>query len=122
MKRFGYLRDPLCLISCALYVLNRWWLRDHVGGAFLGGYFNDLLLIPAALPIVLWIQRQIGVRTTDAPPRWREIALHVSLWALTAEALMPHLTARATGDWRDVIAYTAGAVGAGLWWRAPGLA
>lgn len=122
MKRFGYLRDPLCLAACFLYVLNRGWLREHVGGVLLHGYFNDLLLIPAALPVVLWLQRRLGLRTDDQPPRWREITLHLAAWAVMAELVAPHLFARATADWRDAIAYTVGALGAGLWWHTPALA
>ena len=72
MKRFGYLRDPLCIAACALYLLNRGGLREHIGGVFLRGHFNDLLLIPAALPLVLWVQRRIGtVQIVLAKPRWR---------------------------------------------------
>jgi hypothetical protein len=117
VKRFRYLRDPLCVAACVLYLINRAALRGHVGGMFLRGHFNDLLLIPAALPLVLWVQRRIGVRDHDARPRWSEIGLHLSVWAIAAEWLMPHLTARATGDWRDVIAYAAGAMVAGCWWQ-----
>jgi hypothetical protein len=117
VKRFGYLRDPLCLTACALYALNRWWLRSHVGGPFLQGHFNDLLFIPAALPIVLWVQRRLGVRADDRQPAWREIGLHLAVWSFTAEWLMPHVTAHATGDWRDVVAYTVGAIVAGCWWQ-----
>lgn len=117
MKRFGYLRDPLCLAACALYALNRWWLRGHVGGAFLTGQFNDLFLIPAALPLVLWVQRRLGLRPDDRRPAWGEIGLHLAVWSVCAEGLMPRLTAHATGDWRDVVAYAAGALVAGLWWQ-----
>jgi hypothetical protein len=117
MKRFGYLRDPLCLIACALYVLNRVWWRGHFGGEFLVGYFNDLLLIPAALPFVLWLQRRLGVRTSDGHPRWREIGFHLAVWGVTAEVVVPHLSARATGDWHDVVAYSVGALVAGCWWE-----
>jgi hypothetical protein len=117
MKRFRYALDPLCLVACGLYVLNRAWLRGHVGGEFLQGQFNDLLLIPAALPLVLWVQRRLGVRATDEHPRWHEVALHLAVWAFTAEWLMPHMTTRATGDWRDVVAYTVGAAIAGVWWQ-----
>jgi len=119
MKRFGYGRDPLCLLACGLYALNRFWLRQHVGGAFLHGYFNDLLLIPAALPLVLWLQRRMGVRPTDHRPQWGEIALHLVVWSFVAEAVMPHLSAHAVGDWLDVAAYSAGGAVAGLWWQAP---
>lgn len=120
MKRFGYWRDPLCLIACALYAVNRFWLRRHVGGEFLTGYFNDLLLIPAALPVMLWLQRRLGVRADDRWPQWREILLHAAVWAVTAEVLMPHLTTHATGDWRDAVAYGAGAIAAGGWWQGVG--
>ena len=121
MKRFGYLRDPLCFAACALYVLNRCWWRNAVGGPFLTGYFNDLLLIPAALPLVLWVQRYLGVRDDDRPPRWREIALHLVVWSVVAEGIMPHVVQRATGDWHDVVAYAAGAAVAGCWWQSGGL-
>jgi hypothetical protein len=117
MKRFGYFRDPLCLIACALYVLNRLWWRGQFGGEFFVGYFNDVLLIPAALPFVLWIQRRLGVRVGDGRPRWREIALHLVVWGVTAEAIIPQITPRATGDWYDVVAYSAGALVAGCWWQ-----
>jgi hypothetical protein len=117
MRDFRYWRDPLCMLACALYALNRVWLRRHVGGEFLTGYFNDLLLIPAALPFLLWLQRRIGVRVDDRQPRWGEIALHVLVWSVIAEAIMPHLAAHAVGDWRDVIAYAAGGAAAGAWWQ-----
>jgi hypothetical protein len=105
-----------------LYVLNRVWWRGYFGGEFLTGYFNDLLLIPAALPVVLWVQRWIGVRSSDGPPRWREIGFHLAVWSVAAEGVMPYLTARATGDWHDIAAYTAGAIVSGLWWQEAGVA
>ncbi len=119
MKRFAYALDPLCLAACALYAHIRFWLRGHVGGAFFHGYFNDLLLIPAALPVALWLQRRLGLRADDARPRWREIALHLAAWALMAEVVAPHVLAHATGDWRDVVAYATGALAAGCWWQIP---
>jgi hypothetical protein len=120
VKPFRYFGDPLCILAAIAYAANRWWLREHVGGDFLRGYFNDLLLIPAALPLVLWVQRRIGVRGDDTRPRWGEIALHLVMWSVTAEWLMPHLTAHATGDWRDVIAYGIGGAVAGCWWQLTG--
>lgn len=117
MKRFGYLLDPLCLLACALYAANRFWFRDAAGGVFLHGYFNDLLLIPAGLPLVLWLQRRLGLRRDDRPPGWREIGLHLAAWALMAEAIMPQLSARSVADGYDVVAYAAGALVAGAWWH-----
>lgn len=119
MKAFGYARDPLCLLACAGYALNRWALRPlgYASGNFMRGHFNDLLLIPAALPLLLWSQRRLGLRAHDAPPTWLEIGLHVLLWSVAAEALAPLCLAHATGDWLDVAAYAAGAAVAGAWWH-----
>ncbi|MEO7413795.1 MAG: hypothetical protein ABIZ81_10590 [Opitutaceae bacterium] len=117
MKRFGYASDPLCIFACALYALNRWWLAPHFGGIFFRGQLNDLLLIPAALPLVLWLQRRLGLRGHDLPPRWSEITLHLAAWSLAAEGIAPLIFAHATGDWRDIVAYATGGAVAGCWWH-----
>lgn len=117
MKRFAYLADPLCLLACLLYACNRWWLAPHFGGGFLHGYFNDLLLIPAALPLALWLQRRLGYRSDDRPPNWGEIAMHLAVWSITAELIVPRFVAHATADWRDVVAYSFGAAVAGFTWQ-----
>src|SRR4051812_17845654 len=117
VKRFGYALDPLCVLACSLYALNRWWLAPHLGGGFLHGQFNDLLLIPAALPFALWLQRRLNPRPDDRAPRWSEIALHLVAWSVAAELAGPRIFARATADWRDVVAYAAGGTIAGFWWQ-----
>jgi hypothetical protein len=120
VKRFGYLRDPLCVLACGGYAFNRWLLRPLGWGTspFMRGHFNDLLLIPAALPLLLWVQRRLGMRATDTPPTWREIALHFAVWSIAAEAIAPLFIHRATGDWLDVAAYAIGAVASGCVWQA----
>lgn len=117
MKRFAYARDPLCLAACACYGLNRWVLPLALKGVFLRGYFDDTLLIPAALPLLLLLQRRLGLRTTDARPQWGEILLHVVVWSVAAELVAPHLFAHATGDPWDVAAYAGGALVSGLLWQ-----
>ena len=118
MKPFGYARDPLALLAMALYGLNRWLIKPHLdGGGFMHSHFNDLLLIPAALPLVLWLQRKLAWRDHDEAPRWSEIALHLGVWGCIAEVAGPQLVAHATADWRDLVAYTVGAIVAGLWWQ-----
>ena len=118
MKPFAYGRDPLCLLAMVLYAINRWGLKPVFDHPFLHDHFNDLLLIPAALPIVLWVQRKLNWRRHDHYPDAKEIALHLIVWGFIAEGLGPHLFAHATRDWRDLIAYTAGAMIAGFWWRS----
>lgn len=93
-------------------------MRAHVAaGGFWHDQFTDLLLVPAALPVVLWLQRRLGLRAHDARPTWREIGLHLAVWSVAAELIAPRLFHAATGDWKDVAAYAAGAVLAGGWWH-----
>ena len=117
MKRFGYVRDPLCLAACACYATNRWLIPHAFKGVFLRDYFSDVLLIPAALPLVLGLHRLLGLRADDTPPRWSEITLHLVVWSIAAELIAPHFFVRATGDAWDVVAYASGAVAAGLVWN-----
>lgn len=118
MNRFRYGRDPLCIAACACYAVNRWWIPLAIKGVFLRGYFNDVLLIPAALPLVLWLHRRLGLRRDDVRPRWPEILLHVTVWSLAAEVIAPSLFSRATGDPWDVVAYVGGGLLSGIIWRS----
>lgn len=115
-RRFRYALDPLCLAACALYAANRLLVKPHAASPFLHGHFNDLLLIPCALPLVLWLQRCLGLRTHDAPPTPAEVALHLAVWTLFAEVLGPLCLRHGTGDAWDVVAYAFGAALAFAWW------
>jgi hypothetical protein len=116
VKKYGYARDPVCIVACALYAANRWCLPATMKGPFLRNHFDDCLLIPAALPLVLWLQHKLRLRTSDAPPDWREVFLHLVIWSIAAEVVGPRLFAHATGDVWDVVAYTAGAIVATVIW------
>ena len=120
MKAFAYGRDPLSLAAMGLYALNRWVLKPAGSGGFWHNHFNDLLLIPAALPLVLWIQRRLGLRNHDRPPTTAEIALHLVVWTVVCEIAGPRLSSHGTADPRDAAAYAAGAVFAWGWWSWPG--
>lgn len=125
VSRFRYLRDGLFLIATFGYALNRWWLKPWLGTPFLVGHLNDLLLIPAALPVVLWMQRLLGLRKDDAPPSWAEISLHLAVWTVISEVIGPRWFGHGTADLWDAVAYAAGGGVAGVWWnrgnRATGL-
>lgn len=113
---FRYGADPLCLIGCGLYAMNRWLLKPHLSSAFLHGQFNDLLFIPCALPLLLWIQRRLGLRTHDGFPEPGEILLHLVVWTLIVEGIGPFWLHHGTADGRDVAAYFIGALAAGVVW------
>ncbi len=117
MPRFHYFRDPLFLSGWLAYGINRCLIKPHVGAGFMMFHFNDLWLIPCALPPVLWLHHRLGLRAQDAPPQPGEIAGHLVVWSLLFEWLLPTSLSHASGDPTDVVAYAAGAIIAGLWWN-----
>ena len=117
MKPFRYLRDPLFMACCALYVVNRWVMKPHLHGALVHSWFNDALLIPCALPVLLRFHAWLGWREQDAVPNAWEILAHLAGWSVLFEVVGPHLMHHATGDALDVVAYAAGAVVAYFWWN-----
>lgn len=120
MSRFRYALDPLCLGACGLYAVERWLIRPHVAAVFWHGYATDFLLIPAALPLLLWVHRRLGLRAHDRRPAGMEILLSFAVWSVAAEMVAPWVFKSAVGDWRDVLAYAVGAALAGGWWTLAG--
>ncbi len=76
-----------------------------------------MLLISCALPPLLQVHRWLTLRRHDGPPTISEVFGHLAFWSVLFEVAGPHLIRGATGDWRDVFAYSVGAVIALLWWR-----
>lgn len=117
MKPFRYLRDPLFLLCCALYCLNRFAIKPWLPVTFFHSWFNDTLLIPCALPPLLWLHRRLGLRATDSAPSVGEVLCHLAGWSILFEVIGPRLMPRCVGDPWDVVAYCAGAAVAYCWWR-----
>jgi hypothetical protein len=117
LSKFLYLRDRFFLAACALYAVNRLLIKPLAPGSFFGCWGSDLLLIPCAAPVCLWLERRCGVRRHDEPPRAGEILFLVVLWSGLFELIAPHVIPRATGDGLDVLAYAAGGLVAWLWWN-----
>ena len=122
VRRFRYLLDPLFLVCCALYALNRWEIRPHTHIVFFRSWFNDTLLIPCALPPVLFLHRLARLRSDDRFPTGPEIFAHWLGWSILFEFICPRFMPHTTGDPWDVVAYGAGALVAWGWWRRAGRA
>jgi hypothetical protein len=117
-KDYSYLKDRVFQASTLLYGVNRWLIKPHTHQWFFNGYFNDLLLIPCALPCILWLHRQMNIRSHDRPPKWREILFHLTVWSILFEIVGPQIMRHTTGDPLDIAAYVAGGLCAGLIWNA----
>jgi hypothetical protein len=111
------LADRLCYSALLLYSLNRWILKPHFRSPFLHNHFNDLLLIPAALPVVLWIQHLLELRGHDDFPTWMEMAFHWAVWSIICEGIGPFWLKSGTADIWDVACYAIGGIAACLWWN-----
>ena len=120
-RRFRYVLDPLFLLASGLYVLNRVLFKPNWGGAFpfLRNHLDDCLLISAALPVLLWVFRKLGLRNHDFPPTRGEVLQWTVLWAATFEWAFPRFLGKGTADWRDALCYAAGAaLACWLWEKA----
>lgn len=116
---FAYLADKTFLSACFLYAANRFWAKPLLGETvpFLRCHFDDCLLVPAALPPLLYVFRKLGLRRNDSQPSLREVAEWTLLWAVTFEWAFPRFLGKGIGDWRDVLAYTAGALVSWQLWQ-----
>ena len=127
MTRFGYLADRLMQLALAAYALNRFAVLPHLAGflprrapwlwQFLHSHFDDFLMMPAALPVVLWLQRLTGLRRHDQPPGWLEMFAHLAVWTVMAKIVGPFWLHHGAADVWDVPFFAAGGVLACLWWR-----
>lgn len=115
--RFQYLRDPLFLLACGCYCINRWYLKPRVDSEFLHSWFNDLLLIPCAIPVVLWLFRLLRLRDEDSPPFAHEVVWILIAWSLLFEWIGPEFSSHATADFRDVAMYWIGGIASWLFWH-----
>jgi hypothetical protein len=79
VRRFGYVFDPLFLVCCALYAVNRWLIKPHCHIVFFHSWFNDILLIPCALPPLLLVRLGFVLRQRHLF-EWG--LLHADLWVL----------------------------------------
>lgn len=116
---FQYCRDKLFCFAIAAYAINRWLLKPALPPeeVFFRCYFNDVLLLPCALPLALQLHKLFGVRKHDLPPTLIEVVLHLCIWSVILELVSPHLFARSTADAVDVAAYATGGFASWLFWK-----
>ncbi len=128
-EKFRYLHDHLFIFALAAYALNRLLIRPHLGWffhshaawlwPFLHSHFDDLLLMPAALPVILWLQRLLNLRRHDHPPGWLEMFAHLALWSIMCKIVGPLYLHIGVADPWDLLFFAGGGIAACLWWNRP---
>jgi hypothetical protein len=101
------------------YFVNRIVFKRLFEEGFWHEHFNDLICIPFWVPIMLWMQRRIGLRPDDGIPRASEVVIPLLLWSWVFEFWLPttNLFGRwCVSDYLDIVYYAAGAaIAAGFW-------
>ena len=119
-RAYDYWRDPLCLLSWVAYVINRQITRHIWATAFhhfFSYHFDDMLLVPSVLPLLLWGYRKLGLRTDDTPPSNAEILGYLIFWSIFFEWFSPLFLKQGVGDFWDVVVYFVGAGYSWIYWR-----
>jgi hypothetical protein len=76
-----------------------------------------LLLMPAALPVVLWLQRLLGLRKHDRPPDWGEMFWHLAIWSVMCKLVGPFYLHIGVADAWDLLFFAMGGVAGCIWWN-----
>jgi hypothetical protein len=116
---FRYLRDPLFVACVVVYVVNRLVLKRVWTDRFVHEHLNDLICIPFWVPVMLWCLRRVGLRRHDGPPEVVEVIVPLVVWSWVFELLLPQTElfgGYCVADYRDILWYAAGALGAALFW------
>jgi hypothetical protein len=97
------------LVAAIAYAGNTWFLKPHTGNQIAHGYLNDVFAMPFILAysnllIILGEQPRLLITT---PLR---IALFTLFCGATWEVIGPLISARATYDAADFVAYALGSV------------
>lgn len=118
---FRYLLDPLFLAAAGLYLANRFLLKPEWGNVFpfLRNHLDDCLLLPAALPPLLWLFRSLRLRHHDAPPSASEVLQWTVFWSVVFEWLFPRYFHKGVADGWDALSYALGGLVSWFFWNRP---
>jgi len=115
---FKWLRDPLFIAATGIYMLHKWsplW-PAAMRSSFTEHYLSDLLLVPVALPGVLFLAHVAGLRSSASPLRLIEVLIPLVIWSLAFEFVGPQFLGRGTFDPFDVLFYSIGGLAGWLFW------
>ncbi len=113
----AFFRDPMWMVAMACYASHRCWQWYFPGAGWMDSYWNDFLMLPCALPLILWLYGLLGLRDDSIKPLGIEILGHGILWGLMAEMVGPLVFDHSVGDPWDLVAYAAGGLVLYLRWN-----
>lgn len=107
---FRYLLNPTFVWCALVYIFNKFLVAPFVlrENWFFHSYLNDLLLVPVALPLLLFALRKLGIRKDDNPPNISEVCAALVVWSIFFEYVGPYYFKKGTSDVLDVTFYCVG--------------
>ena len=102
------LKDPFWGISIACYIIHRFWQVLSPDSGWMDRHWNDLWMLPCALPLILSLYGALGMRAHALRVTGGEILWHGLLWGFMAEFIGPLLFDHAVSDLWDLLAYALG--------------
>ncbi|EMR04750.1 hypothetical protein [Cesiribacter andamanensis] len=105
------LRSPVFIACCLLFVLHQ-LLQKGMGVSmpFLDAYLDSFLAMPILLTLLVVERRLLFKRGNHYRLTALEAVVATSFIILISELVFPAFSSRFTADWRDVVAYSAGAL------------
>ncbi len=116
--KFSYLSEPIFIVSLSAYALNQLLiiLNFPFLNAFQLYYFNDLLLIPCCLPLLIFVIHKLDYRDS-IPPTLIEVVIVLIIWSIFFEFIGPYYLHQGTGDILDIVVYWGGGTIAWFLWN-----
>jgi glycopeptide antibiotics resistance protein len=102
------LRNPLFISCTFLYVLHSVCKRatpEFAQTAFLKNYLNDLLFVPLALGIAVFLQRNFILKQPEYRLSKTQVIICVVYISIMFEGVIPLFKDRYTADFSDVLCY-----------------
>ena len=119
-RNFAYLRDPLFLVCLIVYCGHRWLAANGHSTPWLCAYLNDVVCVPFWVPMILWGQRVLRLRSHDGLPTPIDLVVPLLVWSLAFEVILPSWPGWsniAFPDPGDIVSYAAGGLAAAIFWR-----
>lgn len=117
--QFRYIRDPVFVVSVSLYLINEFIILEYgiFKTGFIAFYFNDFLLVPVVLPILLFISKKLKLRLVDIPPTLLELIIPLLIWSVLFEFIFPYFISKGTADLLDILFYFLGGLLSWMIWN-----
>ncbi len=117
MLNYCFWKDKLFLISSLIYFFNTYYLKHLIKVDFFQNYLNDILLIPCALPPLIYLYVKLKLRNQKSFPTTLEVFSFFIFSSFVFECLGPKYLNKGVADYFDILAYAIGGIISNYFWN-----